>query len=151
MQPPGPGLPRRPSRYPAKNFRNPPRQKREFMTLTFGILIGLIGFAVIWTILRLAARMSAPKEKQGRDFLRDVLDGMGADTGGLVDACLEEIVLLAVEDTKSRKDLEDDAFNAELISTLNRFAAKIARYLEGDKPEEGDDPLHGVLERRGVV
>ena len=121
------------------------------MTLTFGILIGLIGFAVIWTILRLAARMSAPKEKQGRDFLREALDGMGADTSVLVDACLEEIVLLAVEDTKSRKDLEDKDFNAEIISTLNRFAAQMVRYLDGEKPDEGDESLYEVLARRGVV
>ncbi|MEE9275450.1 MAG: hypothetical protein V3V62_09110, partial [bacterium] len=109
------------------------------MTLTLGILIGLIGFAVIWTILRLAARMSAPKEKQGRDFLREALTNLGADTGGLGDACLEEIVLLAVEDTKTRKDLEDEDFNAEIISTLNRFAARIVRYLDGEEPDTDGD------------
>ena len=121
------------------------------MSLTLWIFIGLLGFAVIWSILWLAARMSAPKEKQGRDFLREALTGMGADTGGLDDACLEGIVLLAVEDTKSRKDLEDKDFNAELISTLNRFAARIARYLEGEEPEAGDESLYEVLVKRGVV
>jgi DNA primase large subunit len=121
------------------------------MTLTLGILIGLAGFAVIWTILRVAARLSAPKEKQGRDFLREALGGMGADTSVLVDACLEEIVLLAVEDTKTRKDLEDPAFNAEIISTLNHFAAQMARYMEGEKPDEGDESLYEVLVKRGVV